>query len=87
MKLRYYKRSAVISVSCNESQVSEAKRVENCWTNYPTCEAKWDYINPAQLAAESVSKACFGVRPRDYGLKYSIFFDVKDLWIAGISAC
>ncbi len=45
MKLRYYKRSTVISASCNEAQVSEAKRAETCWTNYPTCEAKWNYIN------------------------------------------
>ena len=45
MKLKYYKRSTVISASCNESQVSEAKRAETCRTNYPTCEAKWDYIN------------------------------------------
>jgi hypothetical protein len=27
------------------------------------CEAEWDYIT--QLAAESVSKACFGVNTRD----------------------
>ena len=44
MKLRYYERSAVISVSCNESQVSEAKRAKTCWSNYPTCEAEWGYI-------------------------------------------
>jgi hypothetical protein len=25
------------------------------------CEAKWNYINTPQLAAVSVSKACFGV--------------------------
>jgi hypothetical protein len=35
MKLKYYKRSAVIFASCNESQVSEAKRAETCGTNYP----------------------------------------------------
>jgi hypothetical protein len=35
MKLKYYKRSAVIFVSCNESQVSEEKRAETCGTNYP----------------------------------------------------
>ena len=59
MKLRYYKRSAVISVSCNESQVSEAKRVETCWTNYPTCEAKWDYINILQFAVNLFPKLAF----------------------------
>jgi len=26
----------------SESQVSEAKRTEICWTNYPTREASWD---------------------------------------------
>jgi hypothetical protein len=28
MKLRYYKRSAVISASCNEAKISKAKRIE-----------------------------------------------------------
>jgi hypothetical protein len=56
MKLRYYKRSTVISVSCNESQVSEAKRAETCWTNYPTREAKWDY-NEAEGNESQVSEA------------------------------
>jgi hypothetical protein len=28
MKLGYYKRSEVISVSCNETKTSEAKRIE-----------------------------------------------------------
>jgi hypothetical protein len=28
IKLRYYKRSAVISVSCNEAKTSEVKRIE-----------------------------------------------------------
>jgi hypothetical protein len=50
MKLRYYKRSTVISISCNESQVSEAKRAETCWANYPTCEAKWGYFNEIQVS-------------------------------------
>ena len=26
----------------SESQVSEAKRTEICWTNYPNREASWD---------------------------------------------
>jgi len=50
MKHRYYKHSEVISVSCNEFQVSEAKRAKTCWTNYPTCKAKWDYILCEPLA-------------------------------------
>ena len=35
MKLKYYKRSAVISASCNETQASETKCPEACWSNYP----------------------------------------------------
>jgi len=64
MKLRYFKRSAVISVSCNESQVSEAKHAETCWTNYPTCEAKWGYNNVHNLnnlkvtVGSSATEAC-----------------------------
>ena len=44
MKLRYYKRSTVISVGCNETQSSETKCTEDCKSNYPTCEAKRDYF-------------------------------------------
>ena len=44
-----HKRSAVISVSCNEAQVSETKRAETCWSNYPTCEAKWGYFNEIKV--------------------------------------
>ena len=28
----------------NETQVSETECTETCRSNYPTCEAKWDYI-------------------------------------------
>jgi hypothetical protein len=40
----------------NESQVSEAKRTEICRTNYPTCEAKWDYIMRPSLQKQSELK-------------------------------
>jgi hypothetical protein len=36
----------------SESQVSEAKRTEICWTNYPTCEAMWDNISEEQYARD-----------------------------------
>jgi len=45
-----HKRNTVISVSCNKAQVSEAKRAETCWPNYPTCEAKWGYFNETQVS-------------------------------------
>jgi hypothetical protein len=34
----------IVKLQFNETQVSEAKRAETCWMNYPTCEAKWGYI-------------------------------------------
>jgi hypothetical protein len=34
--------------------------------------------NPAQLAAEPVSKACFGVHTRDYNLLFYIKFFIQD---------
>jgi hypothetical protein len=34
----------------NESQASETKYTEACWTNYPTCEAKWGYVQQPKLA-------------------------------------
>jgi len=41
MKLRYYKRSAVISVSCNETQISQAQCSEICKSNYPIAFGYW----------------------------------------------
>ena len=51
----------------SESQVSEAKRTEICWTNYPRSEATWDYCMNHRnlLAEEAVSNAFFGVHTRD----------------------
>jgi len=42
MGLKNDKRSKVIFVNCNESRVSEVKRTETCWTNYPVCKAHRD---------------------------------------------
>jgi hypothetical protein len=43
MRLAKKKRSEVRSVSgISEFQVSEVKRTEICWTNYPLCEAHKD---------------------------------------------
>jgi hypothetical protein len=33
----------LLKLQFNESQVSEVKRAETCWTNYPRSEATWDY--------------------------------------------
>jgi hypothetical protein len=41
--------------------------------------------NTQELAVESVSKACFGVHARDYGLKPCIFVEVDDLLLSGRS--
>ena len=48
MRLAKNKRSEVRSVSgISEFQVSEVKRTEICWTNYPLCEAH-KYIPEAE---------------------------------------
>ena len=53
-------------VSRSEPQISEAQRTDNCWTNYPIVNKLLGTIpqsggcNTPQLAAEFVSKACFG---------------------------
>jgi hypothetical protein len=71
MRHKLQKQSALkFAGRINESQVSEAKRAETCWTNYPLCKTHMDIpqsggFNTPQLAAESVSKACFGVNTRD----------------------
>src|SRR5271157_1251948 len=41
MKLRYYKLSAVISVSCNKTQTFKAKRIKVCKSNYPIAFGYW----------------------------------------------
>jgi hypothetical protein len=38
MKLAEDERSEVRSVSCNETQASETKCAETCWSNYPRSE-------------------------------------------------
>ena len=40
MKLKFYEHSELKLVGwISETQFSEAKRTETCWTNYPVCEA------------------------------------------------
>ena len=34
----------LLKLQFNETQTSETKCIEVCWSNYPTCEAKWDYV-------------------------------------------
>ena len=41
MKHRYYKRSTVISVSCNEANTSEAIRIEVFKPNFPIAKGYW----------------------------------------------
>jgi len=40
VKLQFRKLSAAELVSCNETQASEAERIEACRSNYPACEAR-----------------------------------------------
>jgi hypothetical protein len=59
----------IVKLQFNETQVSEAQQAETCWTNYPAVGGtKTHGYNTPQLAAESVSKACFGVHTRDFSL-------------------
>jgi hypothetical protein len=61
MKLRYYKRSAVISVSCNESQVSEANNLK---VTIGVLKLAGRIIPRAKLSG-TISKSCFSFHTRD----------------------
>ena len=56
-------------VSCNETQTSETKCRDVCWSNYPACEAKRGTIprsggyNTTQLAAIKFPKLALGFIP------------------------
>ena len=60
---------SLLKLQFNESQVSEAKLAETCWTNYPRSEATRDYsmceFKWYRSLLRNVSKACFGVHTRD----------------------
>src|SRR5271157_922499 len=48
----------IVKLQFNETQILQAQRSNICKLNYPTCEAKRDYIK--------YPSACFGVHTRDF---------------------
>jgi hypothetical protein len=56
MKLRYYKGSTVISVSCNESKTSETTRTEVFYPNFPIAKGDWEIIPRAKLSGAVIMR-------------------------------